>query len=266
MKKNWTMRVALLVVALTLITSCFVGGTFAKYVTGASYEDTARVAKFGVVIEAEGEGLFAKEYDTDDDTYDGELTVQAEEEVVAPGTTYAGDEPISFAISGTPEVAVRVTIEFGKDFKDVVLPKGTYRDYTVSDPDAEFTLAEDYHPIVYTLKEGDKVIVSGTLEEVKDAVADFATGKDYAPGTVFNTEFTLTWAWAFEHGETEEEIALYDAADTYLGNVAAGIVTAESAEPAEPVTEAPEGGDVAADDEISTTINFDVTITVTQID
>ncbi len=264
MKKNWTMRVALLVVALTLITSCFVGGTFAKYVTGASYEDTARVAKFGVVIEAEGEGLFAKEYAKDDTTYTGDLTVQAEEEVVAPGTNNA-DSPITFSITGTPEVAVRVTIEFGKDFKDVVLPKGTYRDYTVSDPKATFTLTEDYYPIVYTLKEGNTEIVSGTLEKVKDAVAEFATGKDYAPGTVFNTEFTLTWEWPFERGETEDEIALYDSADTYLGNVAAGIVPAP-AEPAEPVTEAPEGGNAAADDGISTTINFDVTFTVTQID
>jgi hypothetical protein len=265
MKKNWTMRVALLVVALTLITSCFVGGTFAKYVTGASYEDTARVAKFGVVIEAEGEGLFAKEYAKDDTTYTGDLTVQAEEEVVAPGTNNA-DSPITFSITGTPEVAVRVTIEFGKDFKDVVLPKGTYRDYTVSDPKATFTLTEDYYPIVYTLKEGNTEIVSGTLEKVKDAVAEFATGKDYAPGTVFNTEFTLTWAWAFEVVDDEGVVDhIIDAADTYLGNVAAGIVPAP-AEPAEPVTEAPEGGNAAADDGISTTINFDVTFTVTQID
>ena len=31
MKKNRTMRVAALLLALTLMTSCFVGGTFAKY-------------------------------------------------------------------------------------------------------------------------------------------------------------------------------------------------------------------------------------------
>ena len=238
MKKNWTMRVALLVVALTLITSCFVGGTFAKYVTGTSIDDTARVAKFGVVITAEGGSLFAKEYDTDDDTYDGELTVQAEEEVVAPGTTYAGDEPISFAISGTPEVAVRVAITFDENsFSDVILPAGEYRDFTVSDPDAKFTLDADYTPVVYTLKEGDREIASGSLTAIKTAIADFATGKDYAPGTEFNTSFTLTWAWAFEGN---------DKADTFLGNIAAGAV------------EAPEGA--------STTIAFNATITVTQID
>lgn len=304
MKKNWTMRVALLVVALTLITSCFVGGTFAKYVTGASYEDTARVAKFGVLLTIDGEG-FATEYATDDTSYKGEVTVKAEEKVVAPGTpaglktetsetevsqennrAEATDEnkALTFGISGTPEVAVRINIEFGEDFKDVVLPKGTYTDYTklvpfeleedpatssievseVTEAPADtkadaapevgtygyyetFTLDEDYHPIVFTLKEAgnDEALATGSLEDIVDFVTKFSETADYAPGTVFNTSFTLTWAWEFEHGETEEEIALYDAADTYLGNVAAGVITDANA-----VTE----------------INFDLTITVTQID
>ncbi len=305
MKKNWTMRVALLVVALTLITSCFVGGTFAKYVTGASYEDTARVAKFGVLLTIDGEG-FATEYATDDTSYKGEVTVKAEEKVVAPGTpaglrdyaTTGDDETqgdkreaeaaetlgITFGITGTPEVAVRIAIEFGENFKDVVLPAGTYTDYTqlvpfeleessatssievseVTEAPAAtkadtapevgtygyyetFTLDEDYHPIVFTLKEAgnDEALATGSLEDIVDFVTKFSETADYAPGTVFNTSFTLTWAWEFEHGETPEEIALYDAADTYLGNVAAGVITDANA-----VTE----------------INFDLTITVTQID
>ena len=145
MKKNWTMRVALLIVALTLITSCFVGGTFAKYVTGASYEDTARVAKFGVLLTIDGDSGFATKYATDDATYKGAYTVEATDKVVAPGTpaglktetsetevsqennrAEATDEnkALTFGISGTPEVAVRINIEFGEDFKDVVLPKG----------------------------------------------------------------------------------------------------------------------------------------------
>ena len=43
-KKNWTLRAAVLMLALVLITSCFVGGTFAKYVTSGSGTDSARVA------------------------------------------------------------------------------------------------------------------------------------------------------------------------------------------------------------------------------
>ncbi len=285
MKKNWTMRVALLVVALTLITSCFVGGTFAKYVTGASYEDTARVAKFGVLLSIEGEG-FATKYATDDTTYTGAYTVEATDKVVAPGTPAglktetsetevsqgdkreaeaAENKALTFGISGTPEVAVRINIEFGEDFKDVVLPAGTYTDYTkliekpatngegegegdkregeVAEEAAygyygEFTLAENYYPIVYTLKEGETVLKSGTLKDIVDFVTTFSETADYAPGTEFDTEFTLTWEWPFESGN--------DAADTLLGNIAADVI------------DAPEGA--------STEINFALTITVTQID
>ena len=35
-KKHWTLRAAGLLFALVLITSCFVGGTFAKYVKSVS--------------------------------------------------------------------------------------------------------------------------------------------------------------------------------------------------------------------------------------
>ena len=59
-KKNWTLRAAVLMLALVLITSCFVGGTFAKYVTSGSGTDSARVAKFGVTVKANVD-VFAKE-------------------------------------------------------------------------------------------------------------------------------------------------------------------------------------------------------------
>ena len=53
-KKNVLMRSAGLLLALVLVTSCFVGSTFAKYTVSESGFDTARVAKFGVNIEANG--------------------------------------------------------------------------------------------------------------------------------------------------------------------------------------------------------------------
>ncbi|MBO7548611.1 MAG: hypothetical protein J6T77_01460, partial [Clostridia bacterium] len=109
---------------------------------------------------------------------------------------------------------------------------GSYGYYEV------FELEEDYYPIVYTLKEGETVLKSGTLKDIVDFVTNFSATADYAPGTKFDTEFTLTWEWPFESGNDE--------ADTLLGNIAAGVV------------EAPEGA--------NTTINFALTITVTQID
>jgi len=46
MTKNRTMRVAALLLVLTLITSCFVGGTFAKYTTTKTATAEASVAKW----------------------------------------------------------------------------------------------------------------------------------------------------------------------------------------------------------------------------
>ena len=62
MKKTKLMRAALLLLVLTLITSCFVGGTFAKYTTSEKGSDTARVAKWGVEITANG-ATFAEAYE-----------------------------------------------------------------------------------------------------------------------------------------------------------------------------------------------------------
>ena len=47
MKKNRIMRVFSVLLALTLISTCAISGTFAKYVTRAEGEDAARVAKWG---------------------------------------------------------------------------------------------------------------------------------------------------------------------------------------------------------------------------
>ena len=66
MKKNWTMKLAGLLLALTMITACFVGSTFAKYVTRAQGEAEARVAKWGVLLTVEGDP-FGTQYATHDD-------------------------------------------------------------------------------------------------------------------------------------------------------------------------------------------------------
>ncbi|MBO4878634.1 MAG: hypothetical protein J5544_00070, partial [Clostridia bacterium] len=100
MKKNWTTRVAVALLALTMITSCFVGSTFAKYVTRAQGEDNARVAKWGILLTMEGDNMFAPEYEHDDPNFTGEATTLSVRvdpdyegeitDLVAPGTTNDG--------------------------------------------------------------------------------------------------------------------------------------------------------------------------------
>ncbi len=54
MKKNKMLRMASALLVLTLLTTCIIGGTFAKYTTSGTATDTARVAKWGVKVECTG--------------------------------------------------------------------------------------------------------------------------------------------------------------------------------------------------------------------
>ncbi len=164
MKKNRIMRVFSVLLALTLISTCAISGTFAKYVTRAEGEDAARVAKWGVLVTVKG-NAFADKYAATDEAYledGGEYSVVSSvegEKVVAPGTSAEeADMALVATVKGTPEVAARYTLE-GKGIKDVVLKAGTYTDYThlVKADDGTygytdtFTLAKDYAPVKWNL-------------------------------------------------------------------------------------------------------------------
>jgi len=164
MKKNKMMRIASILMVATLITTCAISGTFAKYVTKAEGEDQARVAKWGVLVSIDG-NAFDTKYKTSDEAYKedgGEFSVVAfneKDQVVAPGTS-AKEAGLALVatVKGTPEVATRYTLE-GKGIKDVVLPAGTYTDYTqlVKAQDGTygytgtFTLDKDYAPVKWNL-------------------------------------------------------------------------------------------------------------------
>ncbi len=244
MKNNKTMKAASALLALTMITSSFVGGTFAKYVTSDSSEDQARVAKFGVVLAAADNSSFETEYKTDDSEYNGALSVKSSstDKVVAPGTGTEENEAesITFTISGTPEVATKVDIEM-EVTKDIYVKAGDHLDWTTSgDVEDKFTLNEDYYPVVFTLKQNGESVASGNLETIKNAVETYATTAYYAPNTNLEAEFELSWEWAFDDGQGTN-----DKADTLLGNVIAGVDT---------------------DTNVSTEIDYEITFTVTQVD
>ena len=201
-KKNVLMRSAGLLLVLVLVTSCFVGSTFAKYTVGGTGSDTARVAKFGVNVTANGT-MFAREYATDDRSA-GTITksVISTDKVVAPGTK---GNMASMTLTGTPEVAVRVGYAVNK-FE----LKGWTTDGTT-----------EYCPLVFTVgtasyKIGDAGItsVSDLQDKVKAAITAYS--KDYEANTdlsgVGADSLKVSWAWAFE-GD--------DAKDTALGSRAA---------------------------------------------
>lgn len=203
MKKVLNMRVAIILMVLTLITSCFVGGTLAKYVTEGKGEDTARVAKFGVVVEGTG-AAFSETYAKNDSTFTlADNTVVSSVKVVAPGT---GGSLAAFGITGTPEVAVNVAFTAAVDFGDNWV-----------DEDGDY-----YCPIEITvgatiLKGTDSAYTDiGEFEAaIETAIATYT--KDYAAGTDLSgidaDAPAISWAWAFSDND--------DVKDTYLGDQAA---------------------------------------------
>lgn len=199
MKKTKLMRAALLLLVLTLITSCFVGGTFAKYTTSAEGSDTARVAKWGVVITAHGE-TFAKTYATDTENVVGTIAnsvVSANaNKVIAPGTK---GNMVGMTITGTPEVAV--SVNYAANFK--------VEGWTVDD--------KFYCPL--QIKVGSTMIDGATFNNAaafeNDVNTEISTyNKNYAAGTDLSTASVTTpsvsWEWPFN----EDDIK-----DTKLGNL-----------------------------------------------
>ena len=236
MKKNRLMRASVLLLVLTLVTSCFVGGTFAKYVSEGEGKDSARVAKWGVKVEVTGDG-FRETYGKDDvdTTIPGEnydISVIATEKVVAPGTegTFGGVK-----ITGTPEVAVKVETTATVDLSGWNVAEG----------------GEFYCPLVFKI--GDQTINGldyssntaggeGSFENAIKTAIQNATTKEYNAGTDLSqagADITYSWEWLFE-GARGDACNQSDVLDTKLGDNAAN-------------GDAPE-------------INITVTTTVTQVD
>lgn len=240
LKNNRTMRAAVLLLALVLITSCFVGGTFAKYVTSGDAADHARVAKWGVTVTAHETGdVFAKEYDAVAGQ-DNTVIAGGEYKVIASGTKKENATLVT--LSGQPEVAVNVT--YSAEHFSLT---GNW-----VDKDSNF-----YCPLIIkvTGKVGGEVKTEtiecakkASADEVKAAVkaAVAACSATYGPNTDLSTAavegegLKISWEWPFEgtadSGQTDEK-------DTYLGNQAATAA----------------GLDIPA-------IHIPVTATVTQID
>ncbi|MBR4419723.1 MAG: hypothetical protein IKT32_02475 [Clostridia bacterium] len=255
MKKNRMLKLASAMVILCLITTCAISTTFAKYTTGGSVNDAARVAKWGVEVTMDGDPMFSN-------TYAGGpngISVKADAKVVAPGTS--SDEvsgALRFALTGTPEVSTKITISLD-GVKDVWLKAGDYYDGTKATIEndgvpayATFNLAADYYPVVFTLKQisgadgtytEPRVLCVGTLADLQTFFATYSATAAYEPNAVLNATFELSWAWAFENNSQ---------ADTLLGHLIADTVPATAVAP-------------AADD-YNLTVAYTLNITVEQID
>ena len=170
-RKNFAMRIAALLFILTMISTCAFATTFAKYVTDGSATDTARVAKWGVVVTAgNADQLFA-------DDYNGTVASLTElDDLVAPGTsgTFA-----DFTVSGAPEVKCEVA------YSAVLTLDGWKVD------------GVDYCPIVFKINNED--VTGATMDELKANVEAkiAAATKVYEANTAIADTLDVSWSWAY---------------------------------------------------------------------
>lgn len=258
MKKNTMMRIASVLLVVVLLTTSVISGTFAKYITSDDAQDSARVAKFGVVVTAAG-SLF-------DDTYinvagenipadSGELTVEASAKAVAPGTQ--NKDGITFTLSGTPEVDVKLDVVVTDGYEEVFLVNKTgLPDMTTGNATDTFENAAVYYPVKFTLtqtKGGSTttLVNAGRLNAVETALEGLSK-TNIAANTDLSTEvgtLKLTWAWDFDNSGA----GTYDKQDTLLGDLIAGTTLT-------PATTLTDGTDY------NLTTDIAIAVTVTQID
>ena len=131
MKKNKLMRLASCLLVGTLLTTCAISGTFAKYTTQDAANDSARVAKWGITLQIIGD-LYSDSYKDTSTTYDEDeagttITVQAnadatDKNLVAPGTW--DETGLTIKLNGTPEVDYQAITTITHE--NIFLTKGTY--------------------------------------------------------------------------------------------------------------------------------------------
>lgn len=233
MKKNRMMRLASVLLVAVLMTTCTISGTFAKYVSEGSADDTARVAKWGIEVASSGY-LFSTGYVKVGDGSgnipgDTDLTVFSStgDKVLAPGTKSNNDGMV-LSMTGTPEVSVSVEYE-----AEIELENWVYN--------GQFCC-----PLVFTIDgtEIDGADYYGRMSDFKAAIIEAIEGQsaEYTPNTDLGAQASssvqISWEWPFE-GANIAGVSR-DVIDTYLG-------------------------DQAADDNAAT-VTFEMNVTVTQLD
>lgn len=197
MKKNRTMRIAVLMLALSLLTCCFVGSTFAKYTSSATGSDTVTVAKWDIqMLDDEGNSVNIGVATENTIQFDLFNTIKDYDTTTAEPDVKAGKIAPGTGGSFTLEVANKseVNAKYGVTF-------------AVTN-DAEI-------PLEFKVNDGEW---KTSLDAVSDVAIAMETGE---------SDVIVSWRWAFERGTNDGEKVTNNAADT-LDGVNAPSVTVEA--------------------------------------
>ena len=176
-KRSRIVSLGVLALTLTMMSTCLMGSTMARYVTEVTGSATAAVAAWSFKADSKDSvGETFTEIYLGDTTHREAYDVKAiAEGVIAPGTKGSFDIVIDGAGSGVG-IDYAVKIAAGKD---VILPDDLVFSTEAITADKPGSKLDDFSP-------------SGTI--------DYAAGADSMKKTI-----TVNWEWAFGEDDTAEE-------------------------------------------------------------
>lgn len=204
MKKNKALTAAISVLSLTMVSMCAIGGTFAKYTTNNSGTDTAKVAKWGVTVEAT----------TYNEAYEVGATANQDEQILASGVASnvliapgANGKLVKIDVEGQPEVAVNI------DYDATVTFDGLW------EKDDSHTF---YFPVVFKVNDTPVTGAFNSTNDVKTALeaAIEKIGKtdgnltEIEENTVLGSTYDVVVSWEWEFSSSTDA----DKWDSYLAS------------------------------------------------
>ena len=193
-------EIFIVVIVMLSVVVAISGMSFARYTTsGTGGANSARVAKWGFVIDVDAEDLFAPVGGSSEDvalTSDGDgLSLDSVGSAILPNAGGA----LTFSVSGTAEVAAEITFSLPSEAEIICLKTG--EDEII------------YSPIRWTLtKNGEEVVTGGDLTAIREALPAMTV----PAGQEVRDSYVLTWKWPPEWGEDEQEREENNAFDTML--------------------------------------------------
>ena len=197
MKKNRMMRLASVLMVAVMMTTCTISGTFAKYTTSVTSQDTARVAAWGF-----GETSTIS-FDLFDDAYNsGKIDSVDGANVIAPGSSKTETVKLTYAgTAGTaaPEVAYSIDL-------DVVAQ--SIGDNINANPNIKWSFQDtgwvDWNTMIAKIESYHEDVAANDLPDIS------------------KTGIQIAWKWAFdENDDADFEAGNTNEWDTAMGNAAA---------------------------------------------
>ncbi len=259
-KNKNTFRVAALLLVACLISSVMLSGTFAKYTSEYSGQDTALVARWSFDVQEgttdldDGPGstkaldLFTHAYATHINKMDETET----DYIIAPGV----EDEFTIVMNFLSDVDARVTIDF---------------------TESEDSTVADGLPIEYSVVDGTWVTLeqlpAAFVARVVDQNASATNGSENTftftrSGINDTTATTITqvvkWRWAFERGADDLTKAANNAVDTEFGNesaaVAGGARTKYVLDVSVKAEQIAPGGEITGTTQVGATLNASLLI------